>query len=240
MTGDERRIFYGRRQGRRLRQRPRALVATLLPTLTVDLSGGPIDPSALFEFEPREIWVEVGFGGGEHLAALAKAHPDVGFIGCEPFINGVAKLLSEIERNGLPNIRLVPDDARPFLEALRPASIDRFFLLFPDPWPKTRHHNRRFVSTENIIVIERIIRPGGLMCMASDHMPYIRWMLQRVLDHGGFNWLCRGPADWRNRLPDSPPTRYEQKARAKGDDCVFLKFLRKTGDENRASQLLSV
>nr|MDP9196371.1 tRNA (guanine(46)-N(7))-methyltransferase TrmB [Pseudomonadota bacterium] len=155
--------LYGRRQGRPLRPHRKALVQDLLPRLRIDLPPPPgkIDPAALFPPQIKEIWLEIGFGAGEHLAAQAAAHPDTGIIGAEFFMNGVASLLGHMERQGLSNVRIVPGDARPLLDTLPDASISRCFVLFPDPWPKKRHAFRRFIGPENLDRLARILKPGA-------------------------------------------------------------------------------
>ncbi len=198
----------------------------VLPNLRIPLPDDErarIDPASLFE-DKRAVWMEVGFGGGEHLAAQAAANPDVGFIGCEPFVNGVASLLSQVE--GLDNIRLFDDDARLLLPRLAPDSVSRFFLLFPDPWPKARHHKRRFINPANLDLIADLLVDGGQFRFSSDHMGYVRWTLARVTAHPAFRWTAKGPGDWRERLADAPPTRYETKALEGGSRCVHLVFQR--------------
>jgi tRNA (guanine-N7-)-methyltransferase len=177
-----------------------------------------------------DLWLEVGFGGGEHLAAQARAHPDVGMIGCEPFINGVGRLLSEIDRDSIANIRIHPDDARDVIDALPDACIGRVFVLYADPWPKTRHHRRRFIGPENLTRLARIMKDGAELRLASDQMPLIRWMLFHALHDGAFEWTARGPEDWRSRPNDWPQTRYEAKALERGETCVYLKFRRRARD----------
>lgn len=220
------RIFYGRRKGRSLRAGRQRLVEELLPRIRV-VPGGEIDPSALFEPPPRDIWLEVGFGGGEHLAEQARMHADVGMIGCEPFINGVARLLSEIERDSLGNIRIHADDARDLIDNLPDASIGRAFVLFADPWPKARHNRRRFIGPENLDRLARVMKDGAELRLASDQMPLIRWMLFHTIKHPDFEWTARGPQDWRVRPDDWPPTRYEAKAVDGGIACVYLTFCRR-------------
>jgi len=222
------RILHGRRQGRRLRPNRQALVDRLLPDLSFDVEALPPDPMTLFASPVREVWLEVGFGGGEHLLHQARLHPDIGFIGCEPFLNGVAKLLSDMEKTGgsTGNIRLLVDDARPLIERLPPASIGRVFVLFPDPWPKNRHHRRRFIAPSTLDALARVMRPGEELRLATDHVGYLRWMLFHLLGHAGFRWLARGPDDWRKRPEDWPPTRYEEKALAKGIGSTYLRFER--------------
>lgn len=217
--------FYGRRKGRPLRANRQALVDTLLPKVSVPMDGASVDPQSLFEPPVREVWLEVGFGNGEHLATLAQTHPDIGFIGCEPFINGVSVLLSEIDNSALKNIRIHPDDARPLLDLLPDASLSRAFVLFPDPWPKKRHHNRRFICPENLDRLARLLKPGSLLRVASDHPDYIAWTLRHLSNHPEFDWLAERADDWRIRPDDWPSTRYEQKALA--GVPVYFSFRRK-------------
>ena len=227
-----RRILYGRRRGRRLRPGRKALLADLLPRLAIDVpaeADAPLDPGALFAggFVPRDVWLEVGFGAGEHLAAQARNHPEIGFIGCEPYINGVAGLLREIERHGLNNIRVLMGDARTLIERIEPASIGRVGILFPDPWPKKRHHKRRFISPASLDALASVLKDEGEFRFASDDAGYVRWTLEHVLDHPDFVWLARGPRSWRQRPEGSVPTRYEGKAADQGRACVFLGFRRR-------------
>ncbi len=228
-AGPERRpILYGRRRGRPLRPGRRALLETLLPRLSIALPArGPLDPATLFPARPRACWLEVGFGAGEHLLAQARAHPDVGLIGCEPFINGVARLLSAIADDPPANLRLLADDARPLIDLLAEGSIERMFVLFPDPWPKTRHHARRFIGPANLDPIARILADHAELRLATDHAEYARWMLEHLGRHPAFEWTARGPADWRERPADWPETRYEAKARARGARPVFLRYRRR-------------
>ncbi len=184
------------------------------------------DPLALFADTPRAVWLEIGFGGGEHLAALAAAHPEVGILGVEPFINGVAKLLRAIEDHELGNVRVLMDDARLLLKSLPENSIERAFVLFPDPWPKMRHHKRRIVNTETVTELARVIHPGGELRLATDDPDYARWMLAAMLAERQFAWLAERAADWRDRPGDWPPTRYEAKALAAGRRPVYLRFAR--------------
>ncbi len=232
------RRLYGRRQSFRLRGRQQRLIDELLPTLAIELpEQGALDLKALFP-HTDEIWLEVGFGAGEHLVWQARQNPGVGFIGCEPFINGLAKLLAKIEdarieNNAFTNIRIFPGDARMLLERLPDASLGRAFLLFPDPWPKTRHHKRRFVQTQVLDELARVLRDGAEFRVASDISGYVAWVLERVMPHLAFEWTAEGASDWRQRGPDWPPTRYEAKAIKAGRRPAYLKFRRKqrkTGD----------
>ncbi len=202
-------------------------MADLLPRLTVALpSDGRLDPRSLFDRPVAEVWLEVGFGAGEHLAAQACAHPDIGFIGCEPFVNGVASLLGVVAAERLENLRIHPDDARPLIDALDDATIGRLFVLFPDPWPKTRHHKRRFIAAETLDACARILRDDAEFRLATDHPEYCRWMLAHLRRHGAFTWLANTPRDWRERPQDWPETRYEAKTRAQGARPMFLRFRR--------------
>ncbi|MGO9770024.1 MAG: tRNA (guanosine(46)-N7)-methyltransferase TrmB [Roseiarcus sp.] len=221
-----RRTLYGRSRGKALRPGHARLVAERLPALELDAatlaSGAP-----LFAFEPRELWLEIGFGGGEHLIAQARAHPDVGFIGCEPFLNGVAKLLAALQLHGLDNVRLRAGDARALIEALPPASLSRIFVLYPDPWPKRRHHKRRVISAEMIAEIARAARPGAILRFATDIDDYSGWALSRFLDSPDFRWTARIADDWRTPWDDWSATRYEAKARAAGRASAYLTFIRR-------------
>jgi tRNA (guanine-N7-)-methyltransferase len=222
-----RRLIYGRRQGPKLRPARRRLLEERLPVVGFTLEPGrPLDPAALFPGRPEAVWLEIGFGGGEHLAAQAEAHPVVGFLGVEPFLNGVARLLDAVETRPLQNVRVLVDDARLLLAALPDATIERAFVLFPDPWPKARHKKRRIVNPRTVADLARVIRPGGELRLATDDPDYARWMLAAVQGEKRFAWLAERAADWRGRPADSPPTRYEEKALAAGRLPVFLHFRR--------------
>ena len=173
----------------------------------------------------RELWLEVGFGAGEHLFQLAAENPDVGLIGAEPYEMGVAKLLTKLEDSPLPNVRIYEGDGRDVIAALPDASIGRFFLLFPDPWPKTRHHKRRFLQMEMLDELARVLKPGAELRFATDDKSYLPYALERLLAHPQFEWLARGMNDWTTRPADWPPTRYETKA-IKGAPA-FLRFARR-------------
>jgi tRNA (guanine-N7-)-methyltransferase len=225
-----RELFYGRRRGRPLRSGQRERQTTLLPQLSFALpQNGRLDPGSLFACAPREIQLEIGFGGGEHLAEQAEQHPEIGFIGCEVFENGVVKLLGEVERRGLRNVRVYADDVRPMLAALAPRSIGRVFILFPDPWPKTRHHRRRLVAPATLDRLAKVMIEGAELRLATDDPSYLSWMLEHVTDRSEFTWLARRPADWRERPADWPATRYEEKARKAGRAPTFLRFKRRSG-----------
>ncbi len=221
------RRIYGRRQSHRIRPARRRLLENRLPDIQIRLpeDGSAINLDELPSQQARSFWLEVGFGGGEHLAEQAAANPDVLLVGCEPYVNGVARLLSLIEN--ADNVRVVIDDARLLLKALPTASLDRIFVLFPDPWPKTRHHKRRIVNPETLSDMARILKPGGELRLATDIMSYARSMLSSTLANGQFDWLAQGPDDWRKRPEDWPQTRYEAKARTAGRSPVFFRFLRR-------------
>ena len=227
--GDDRPRWYGRRRGHRLRKGRQELLRELLPRLRVapPESGGRLDLAAVFHRSVSDVWLEVGFGAGEHLAAQARAHADVGIIGCEAYINGVAGLLAHVREENLTNVRIFDDDARLLFDALPDAGIGRAFVLFSDPWPKKRHHRRRFVSPENLDALARLLKDGAELRFASDHMEYVRWTLEHVTAHPGFSWPARTRRDWLQRPEDWFETRYEAKALGRGARCVYLRFLRR-------------
>ena len=220
------RRLYGRRRGHRLRDHQAELVEQLLPKLQVPLDQSNLNAQDLFA-DIDDVWLEIGFGAGEHLIAQTEAHPRIGMIGCEPFLNGMASLLAEIEKRALTRIRPQMGDARDVLDILAPQSIGRVFLLYPDPWPKKRHHKRRFVSEQSLTQLGRVMRPGAIFRVATDIPDYCRWTLGHVLRHSDFEWLAERPQDWRNPPPDWVPTRYEVKAKAAGRTPIYLNFRRR-------------
>ena len=175
-------------------------------------SRSPTSSQGGGEYLVDDVWLEVGFGGGEHLLEQARANPRIGLIGAEPYEAGVAKLLSKIEDTDASNIRIHEGDARDVVEVLPDASLGRVFILFPDPWPKTRHHKRRFVQMEMLDALARVMKPGAELRLASDDAGYIAWTLERVLAHPGFAWTAERAADWKTRPQGWPQTRYEAKA----------------------------
>ena len=222
------RAFYGRRKGKALRLGQATAIAELLPRLAVDLARPPIEPRALFEVPVDDVWMESGFGGGEHLIATAAAHPSIGFIGAEPFVNGMAKALVALHEAGLDDrVRLHHADSVPLLDALAPASLGRFYLLYPDPWPKKRHWKRRFVQRDNLDRIARVLRSGGEFRFASDWAPYVDWALAEVLAHPAFEWTAKVADDWRKPWAGWPGTRYEEKAIREGRTPAYLIFRRR-------------
>jgi len=207
------------------------LLDELLPRLEIALPppGETLDPAALFapSGSGRPLWLEIGFGAGEHLAWQAESHPEVGLIGAEVFVQGVARLLRRIAEAGLANVRLYRGDAMALVAALPPAALARVFILFPDPWPKTRHHKRRIVQRETIDLLAAAMRPGAELRLATDDADYAAWILERLIAHPAFDWLARGPRDWRQRPADWPQTRYQAKALAQGRQPVYLRFQRR-------------
>ena len=225
---------FGRQRGRALSPRQTQLFAQLLPRLAVDLSapsgrlpGGESEGANKEASEgAKKIWLEIGFGGSEHLIWQAQHNPDVTLIGCEPFIDGVVKALSAIDDKGLTNVRLHADDARPLLRWLAPASLDRAFVLFPDPWPKKKHVKRRLVSKPLIDLLARAMKPGAELRIGTDIGDYARTLLLAFRQTPAFTWTAQAPGDWRERPSDWPPTRYEAKAIREGRPRYFFRFVR--------------
>jgi tRNA (guanine-N7-)-methyltransferase len=200
----------------------------VLPGVAVALPAAPpLDLAALFGGPRAAYWLEIGFGGGEHLAWQAAHHPEVGLIGIEPFVNGVVAALGQIHAARLANVRLWPEPAAALLDALPAGAFARVFVLFPDPWPKVRHHKRRFIQRPNLDRLARLMIPGAELRVATDDADYGHWILAALLDHPAFVWLARRPADWRERPADWPETRYERKARAAGRAPLFLRVARR-------------
>ena len=219
--------LYGRRAGHALRAGQQRLMAEMLPKLaTPDPGAGLIDPGALFP-QAEDFALEVGFGGGEHLAFQAARAPKTGYIGAEPFVNGVAMLLQKIEAAGLSNIRIHFGDARPLIEALPAARFSRIFVLHPDPWPKKRHYKRRMISPWFFEEAARLLKSGGILRVASDIPDYVRWTLMHAQKSKDFEWAAEHAADWTERPADWPPTRYEAKAIREGRAPAYLSFQRK-------------
>jgi tRNA (guanine-N7-)-methyltransferase len=219
--------FFGRRKGKALRAGQARLFDTLLPSLCIDLrSSAPASLAALFPQPVREVRLEIGFGGAEHLIAQASANPDCGFIGIEPFLNGMAKALAAIEAKGLTNIRLHHGDAIDLLAWLPAASLATVSLLYPDPWPKRRHWKRRFVQDSTVAEIARVLRPGGEFRFASDIADYAAWTLIRLLRSPAFAWTAERADDWRMPWPDFAGTRYEAKAKREARVPCYLTFRR--------------
>lgn len=222
-----RRNFYGRRHGKTLRQSQKGYLSEdlgeLRPrgiTLQDNPERTPVDPAAIFGND-RPVWLEVGFGGGEHMVHMAATYPDINIIGCEPFINGVAMLLGKIRAAGVTNVSVHPGDARDLMDVLPDASVERAFLMYPDPWPKARHHRRRFVTPEHLRPLARVIRPGGIFRVASDIPDYIRQTREEV-PPAGFETLDDTAVAWDDWIS----TRYEQKALREGRPPHYVTFRR--------------
>jgi tRNA (guanine-N7-)-methyltransferase len=222
------RNFYGRLKGKQLRPSQEKYLEEDL----AELSPGPVDWDVNPErealdlenvFPGRDVWLEIGFGGGEHMVHQASRNPDVGFIGCEPYINGVAMLLCKIREAGCENIRIHPGDVRDLFDVLPENSMACAFLLYPDPWPKKRHHRRRFVTSEHLEPLARVLKPGAIFRVATDIPDYVRQTLEEVPRHG-FEWLAETPRDWREPWGDWLSTRYEQKALREGRRPHYLTF----------------
>ena len=215
--------FYGRRKGRPLGQSMKRRIDEVLPELVFDPL---VSPNIQFG-RNAECYLEIGFGGGEHLAELASLMPDCDFIGAEPFINGVASLLRHIDEQQLNNIRIWPDDVRLILPAIDTARLAGVFIMFPDPWPKRRHAGRRILQPDLLDQLAMIIRPGGKLVLASDDSIAKSWLLQTAIAHFGFVWTARRPADWRQRPADLPETRYMKKADKADRQSSWFQFRRR-------------
>lgn len=216
--------IFGRQKCKKLSARQQSLVENFLPKLLIN----PEKPfqEAELNGENQELWLEIGFGGGEHLSATAKANPNVQFIGCEPFLNGIAKLLVAIEGENLSNVRIFDHDARKVINWLPDESLSRVYLLYPDPWPKKRHRKRRFVTAETLEMLARVLKPGADLIIASDIGDYIRTSLSAIEQSEDFIWLPKSRESWRTPPEGWPSTRYEQKALREGRYPTYLKVKR--------------
>ncbi|MFG1478433.1 tRNA (guanine(46)-N(7))-methyltransferase TrmB [Xanthobacter sp. V4C-4] len=217
--------FYGRRIGKALRSTQQDAMTRLLPRyrFTLDEAAAPAN---LFATPPEALWLEIGFGGGEHLIDHATRRPGTGFLGVEPFINGMARMLVDLEKSGRDNIRLFDADAALLLDRLPEASLAGADLFYPDPWPKTRHWKRRFVRPDNLDRLMRVLAPGATFRVASDVPDYVGWTLAAIRAHGGFRWTAGTAGDWTTPYPDWPGTRYEAKALQDGRIPTYLTFAR--------------
>lgn len=222
------RIFYGRLKGRSLRPHQAERLERLLPKLRIDLkSRPPTRVAELFSVAVDEVWLEIGFGSGEHLVHRAAQHPNVGFIGVEPFVNGHAALLERVEALGLCNIRLLDFEVSPLLDWLPPGSLSRVVVLYPDPWPKRRHRKRRLIQPNTLAKLAKSMRPGAELWLATDIVEYALTSLAAVQESEDFTWRAHGPEDWLAPFPDWPGTRYEAKAKAAGRRPIYLTFERR-------------
>ena len=219
--------FFGRRKGHKLRAHQADLIEHLLPHLSLDIATpAPSAVTELFDPAPQAMRLEIGFGGGEHLVAEAERFPDTGFIGCEPYVNGMAKILAQIEAHNIGNIRLLAGDAAELLNWLPPQSLARIDLIHPDPWPKRRHWKRRFVQDATIIAMARVIEPGGEFRFVSDIDDYCAWTLWHLLRSADFHWMAERADDWRQPWDGYTMTRYGRKAEREGRVANYLRFRR--------------
>ncbi len=233
--------FYGRRQGRKIRKAKTGLLEAFLPQIQIN-SNTVFKKESLFGCPVNKIYLEIGFGNGEHLAGQALKNPDIGFIGAEVFKNGVANLLTlitgikekkdlpetgiKLEKNRVDNIRIFSDDVRILFSQIPDSFIDKIFVLFPDPWPKKRHENRRFINHENLKEIARILKKGGILRVATDHKVYKSWTLHQLHDCPFFTWTATCGNDWKRPPSDWIETKYQRKALQEGRRPVFLDFVR--------------
>jgi tRNA (guanine-N7-)-methyltransferase len=223
----EPRAFFGRRSGKRLHKGQDRLFREKLPALTIPLGGDLLDPNMVFG-DTKDVVLEIGYGGGEHLTRLARENPTTGFIGCEVFSGGIAKLLEAIVDHQLTNVRLFTDDALKLLLKLPDACLDGAYLLYPDPWPKTRHHKRRFVSPTTLSELARVLKPGTMFRFATDIEDYANWTLAHIVRSPAFRFAPRKPGIWHEPYPGWQPTRYEDKARLEGRNVSFyFEFMRR-------------
>lgn len=230
VSGAPRRNFYGRIKGKSLHKSQQRYMAEDLDDLKpagVTYADNPdrtqIDPKSWFEND-NDVWLEVGFGGGEHMVHQAALNPNVNIVGCEPYINGVAMLLGKIRESKVSNVSVHPGDARDMMDVLPEQSISRAFLLYPDPWPKSRHHRRRFVTPEHLEPLAKCLKSGAIFRIATDIEDYVRQALEEVLANGNFEWLAEGAEDWRKPWDDWISTRYEQKAIRENRTPHYLTF----------------
>ena len=219
--------FFGRRKGHKLRHHQADLIDHLLPHLALDLSiADASNPASLFDAQTESLRLEIGFGGGEHLIAEALAFPAIGFIGCEPYVNGMAKILSQIEANNITNIRLFAGDAAELLAWAQPSSFSRIDLIHPDPWPKRRHWKRRFVQDATIAEMSRVLKQRGEFRFVSDIDDYCAWTLMHMQRAADFDWTAERADDWRQPWPHYTMTRYGRKADREGRKASYLIFRR--------------
>ncbi|THD65586.1 MAG: tRNA (guanosine(46)-N7)-methyltransferase TrmB [Bradyrhizobium sp.] len=220
--------FFGRRKGHKLRSRQADLIDRLLPRLSLDIDGQcPPDLADLFDCPVDQVRLEIGFGGGEHLIAEALGFPKVGFIGCEPYVNGMAKILTQIEAHSIGNIRLFAGDAAELLAWVPAGSLARIDLIHPDPWPKRRHWKRRFVQDANLAAMARVLKKDGEFRFVSDIADYCAWTLAHLLRSPDFTWTAERANDWRLPWDGYTMTRYGRKAEREGRHAAYLRF-RKT------------
>ena len=219
--------FFGRRKGHKLRIHQADLIDNLLPHLALDIGKPAPDRLAdLFDDGTEDVRLEIGFGGGEHLIAEAQAFPHIAFIGCEPYVNGMAKILAQIEAHNIGNVRLYAGDAAELLGWAPPQSMARIDLIHPDPWPKRRHWKRRFVQDATVAAMARILKPGDEFRFVSDIDDYCAWTLAHLLRSSDFLWTAERAADWRQPWDSYTMTRYGRKAEREGRRAAYLRFRR--------------
>jgi tRNA (guanine-N7-)-methyltransferase len=219
--------FFGRRKGHKLRSHQAGLIEHLLPHLSLDIeSPAPANISGIFDAPLENARLEIGFGGGEHLVAEARAYPNIGFIGCEPYVNGMAKILAQIEASNIGNIRLFAGDAAELLAWAPPRSMLRIDLIHPDPWPKRRHWKRRFVQDTTVAAMARVLKPNGEFRFVSDIDDYCAWTLSHLGRSPDFVWTAERAPDWQLPWPGYTMTRYGAKAEREGRKATYLRFRR--------------
>ncbi|MCQ2966178.1 MAG: tRNA (guanine(46)-N(7))-methyltransferase TrmB [Alphaproteobacteria bacterium] len=236
--------FYGRRKGKKIKESRQILHDSFLPKVRLKsfTDDEIVDPKTMFSIPVEEAWLEIGFGGGEHIAEQSKRHPHIGFIGAEVFLNGIISLLVHLtgmEKRGdvdedititpdrVDNVRIYDEDARDLFKHFQPGSFSRIYVLFPDPWPKRKHRDRRFIGPKNIPILAKLLKSGGELRVASDDITYVRWALQHLMKSEDFEWTAEQSTDWTTPPLDWVNTRYEQKALNAGRKPVYLIFRKK-------------
>lgn len=220
---------FGRRKGRKLSTYKDDLMKARFARYEIALEqcNAATTLSDFFSDPDRPLWLEIGFGDGDHLAQMARANPEINYIGCEPYIPGVGHLVHRIEEYGLDNIKIFPDDVRLLLKSVKISSIDKIFILFPDPWRKKRHYKRRIISNDTLSLLATFMPAGSELQLATDHTDYAEWMIHHTYHHPCFEWTAKSKSDWENPPPNWVPTKYEMLARSRGNDTiVFLNFIR--------------
>jgi tRNA (guanine-N7-)-methyltransferase len=225
------RHFYGRRKGRPLNPARQQALARLLPELEIPKhcldDNEALDPQSLFAFTPNELFCEIGFGNGEHLINLVRNHPEDGFLGAEPFINGMSAFLKELDADNRHNIRVLMDDAFFLVDSLTPRCLDGLYILNPDPWPKKKHHKRRIINQDTLSRFARILKPGAHLYITTDSDSMAGWAIRHAVMHDAFNWLAERCADWQQPPYNWQPTRYEEKGRQAGHHQYYLVLMRR-------------
>lgn len=216
--------FYGRRKGKTLKTNRQAAYESIMPWAQIALPSTGTDPKTLFDFPVSDVWLEIGFGNGEQLIHQALNNPTIGFIGCEPFQNGVAALCRDMRDKNVKNIRIWQDDARLLMPLIKSKSIGRCFVLNSDPWPKTKHHKRRFIQKETLDELHRLLRTGSELRLSSDDPRLNAWQMEKPYFHGGYEWLANDASGWRERPADMLGTRYQEKGATAGRATMFMNF----------------